>query len=63
MKPEQRRGMIKRLNQLNDNGGKVPPKAAPPRRRNYPRKPTPAQIERFEALRARVMGLIFGKPE
>ena len=23
MKPEQRRDMIKRLNQLNDNGGKV----------------------------------------
>jgi len=57
MKPEQRLGMIKRLNQLNDNGGKVVLETAPPRRRNYPRKPTPAQIERFEALRARVMGI------
>ena len=55
MKPEQRWGMIKRLNQLNDNGGKVTPKTAPSRRRNYLRKPTPAQIERFEALRVRVM--------
>ncbi|OUI86828.1 hypothetical protein HK11_12590 [Acetobacter sp. DmW_043] len=57
MKSEQRRGMVKRLNQLNDNGGKVTPKAAPPIRRNYLRKQMPVQIERFEALRARVMGL------
>ncbi|MBS1003509.1 hypothetical protein [Acetobacter thailandicus] len=56
MKPEQRRDTIKRLNQLNDNGGKVTPKATASRRRDYPCKPTPAQIERFEALRARVMG-------
>lgn len=28
-----------------------------PRKRHLPRKPSPAQIERFEALRARVMGI------
>ena len=33
------------------------PKTASPRSQNYPRKPTSAQIERFEVLRARVMGL------
>lgn len=27
-----------------------------PHKRRIPRKPSPAQIERFEALRARVMG-------
>ncbi|ATJ90013.1 hypothetical protein HK16_06600 [Acetobacter senegalensis] len=29
----------------------------PPRKKRIPRKPSPAQIERFEALRARVMGI------
>lgn len=28
-----------------------------PHKRRIPRKPSPAQIERFEALRARVMGI------
>nr|WP_025825289.1 hypothetical protein [Acetobacter persici] len=39
--------------------GELPPtrKTASPRKRRIPRKPTPAQIERFEALRARVMGI------
>ncbi len=32
-------------------------KTASPRKRRIPRKPSPAQIERFEALRARVMGI------
>lgn len=39
--------------------GELPPtrKTASPRKRRIPRKPSPAQIERFEALRARVMGI------
>lgn len=32
-----------------------------PHKRRIPRKPSPAQIERFEALRARVMGIPGGR--
>ncbi|MDN7355193.1 hypothetical protein [Acetobacter senegalensis] len=52
--------MVERLNLLNEDAGitiMVTPKTAPPRKRRIPRKPSPAQIERFEALRARVMGI------
>lgn len=46
-----------RLNLPHDRGMKeVSGNLRPPRKRRIPRKPTPAQIERFEALRARVMG-------
>ncbi|MPQ73639.1 hypothetical protein [Acetobacter senegalensis] len=60
MTPRQRRGMVERLNLLNEGAAitiMVTPKTALPRKRRIPRKPSPAQIERFEALRARVMGI------
>ncbi len=36
-------------------------KTALPRKRRIPRKPSPAQVARFEALRARVMGMPGGE--
>lgn len=46
------RDVAERLNLPNDRGVKEVSRNLCP-----PRKPTPAQIERFEALRARVMGI------
>lgn len=52
---------------INEVGGNPPPPHKAPIKsakcfqntpeRRIPRKPSPAQIERFEALRARVMGI------
>lgn len=51
------RGITEQLSLPNDRSMKeVSRNLCPPRKRRIPRKPTPAQIERFEALRARVMG-------
>ncbi|WP_157765092.1 hypothetical protein [Acetobacter senegalensis] len=62
MTPRQRRGMAERLNLLHENTrhkgiNEVSRNLRPPCKRRIPRKPIPAQIERFEALRARVMGI------
>lgn len=52
------RGITEQLSLPNNRGMKeVSRNLCPPRKRRIPRKPTPAQIERFEALRARVMGI------
>lgn len=52
------RDVAERLNLPNDKGMKeVSRNFCPPRKRRIPRKPSPTQIERFEALRARVMGI------
>lgn len=71
MTPKQRKGMAECLNLLNEGEGASVTEVAgnvrsrPKRpmcfqntpKRRTPRKPSPAQIERFEALRARVMGI------
>ncbi|GBQ75790.1 hypothetical protein AA14337_0328 [Acetobacter malorum DSM 14337] len=50
--------VTERLNLPNNRGMKeVSRNPRSPRKRRIPRKPAPAQIERFEALRARVMGI------
>ena len=52
------RGITEQLSLPNNRGMKeVRRNLCPPRKRRIPRMPTPAQIERFEALRARVMGI------
>ena len=54
------RGGAERLSLHNEGAGasiaEAPRKAASRPKRHIPRKPSPTQIERFEALRARVMG-------
>lgn len=54
------RGGAEHLSLHNEGAGasitEAPRKAASRPKRRIPRKPTPAQIERFEALRARGMG-------
>lgn len=52
------RGVAERLSLPNDKDMKeVSRNPRSPHKRRIPRKPSPAQIERFEALRARVMGI------
>lgn len=71
MTPRQRTGIAERLNLLNEGEGASVTEVAgnvrsrPKRpmcfqntpKRRTPRKPSPAQIARFEALRARIMGI------
>ncbi|GAN63354.1 hypothetical protein AA0313_2592 [Acetobacter indonesiensis NRIC 0313] len=55
------RDVPKRLSLLHEGAGAtvtvVGRNPRSPYKRRIPRKPSPAQIERFEALRARVMGI------